>query len=72
MVRRKDLVDIGDKDYAKRQGEFMECQDCGVEFGGTRGDFFMLDMDYLFQCPECDGNNIALVRRESETIIVKQ
>lgn len=73
MIRRKDLVGIGDKDYKyQREYEFMLCQDCGAEFGGTRGDYFMLAMDYIFDCPDCGGNDIALVRRVNKIVIVKQ
>ncbi len=60
MIMRKDLADIGDKDYDKRRGEFMQCQDCGEEFGGTRGDFFTIHMDYILYCPEC-GSEKELV-----------
>ena len=35
MVRRRDLVDIGDKNYEKRAGEFLLCKDCGQEGGGA-------------------------------------
>ena len=64
MVQRKDLVDIGDNDYQQRQGEYIQCQDCGESFGGTRGDFFMQPMDYIFKCPDpdCNGQNVALVK----------
>ncbi len=72
MLRRKDLVDIGDADYKERQDEFMECQDCGGEFGGTRGDFFAISMDDIFYCPECGSINIALVKKVCENVIVKQ
>lgn len=72
MIRRKDLVDISDKDYETRRHEFMQCQNCGEDFGGTRGDFFSLPMDCLFYCPECGNDNIALVRKVCENVIVKQ
>ena len=72
MVRRKDLVDIGDVDYLQRQGEFMQCQDCGTEFGGTRGDYFNLPMDEVFCCLDCGSEDVVLVRRESKIVIVKQ
>jgi len=72
MIKRKDLVDVGDADYDTRQGEFMECQDCGAEMGGTRGDFFSLPMDYIFPCYDCKSENIAIVRRECKNVIIKQ
>ena len=72
MIMRKDLADIGDKDYDKRRGEFMQCQDCGEEFGGTRGDFFTIHMDYILYCPECGSENLALVRNVTTTVILKQ
>ena len=71
MVQRKDLVDISDSDYQQRQGEYMQCQDCGESFGGTCGDFFLLPMDYVFHCPECDSKNIALVRDVTTQEIIK-
>jgi len=72
MIKRKDLVGIGDADYDQRQGEFMQCQDCGAEFDGTRGDYFMLPMDYIFFCPNCGDDDIALIRRVSKIVVVKQ
>lgn len=72
MIMRKDLVDIGDADYKQRQGEFMQCQDCGCEFGGTRGDFFMTNMEATMDCPECESDNIALVRKVCKNVIVKR
>lgn len=72
MIRRKDLVDVGDADYDTRWGEFMQCQDCGEEIGGTQGDFFSLPMDWIFTCPECASRNIAIVRRVVEIVVVKQ
>jgi len=72
MIKRKDLVDIGDADYDTRRNEFMLCQDCGAEFGGTRGDYFMLGMDYIFECPDCGDDDIALVKKVCKNVIVKQ
>lgn len=72
MIRRKDLVDIGDKDYDTRRNEFMQCQDCGEEFNGTQGDFFTIHMDYLLYCPECGSENIAIVKATRVITIVKQ
>ena len=72
MIKRKDLVDVGDADFDTRRNEFMQCQDCGAEFGGTQGDFFMIPMDEAFYCPECAGENIAIVRRVEKIVIVKQ
>ena len=72
MIRRKDLVDVGDADYKERQGEFMQCLDCGVEIGGTRGDFFSVVMDFVFICMGCGSENIAIVKIVRKTVIVKQ
>jgi len=72
MIRRKDLVDVGDADYNKRQDEFMQCQDCGEEFGGTQGDFWSIHMDCLLYCPECGSENIALVEKVYQNVIIKQ
>lgn len=72
MIKRKDLVDITDKDYKTRCDEYMVCQDCMQTFGGTQGDYFMMLMDDVFSCPNCSSKNIALVRDECKTIIVKQ
>lgn len=72
MIKRKDLVDFGNADYDIRRNEFMQCQDCGAEFGGTQGDYFIMPMNDIFYCPECTGDNIALVRRESKIVVVKQ
>lgn len=72
MIMRKDLVDISDKDWDTRRNEFMQCQNCGEEFGGTRGDFFSVGMDFVFICPECASENIAIVRRVSKIVIIKQ
>lgn len=72
MIRRKDLVDIGDADYDQRRDEFMQCQDCGEELGGTRGDFFLMPEDETFVCPECNSENIAIVRRVYEIVVVKK
>jgi len=71
MLRRKDLVDIADKDYKKRQGEFIVCQDCDWESGGTRGDLFMLPLDKVLTCPDCKSDNLALAKIKSELVIVK-
>lgn len=72
MIKRKDLVDIGDADYKQRADEFMQCQDCGEEFGGTQGDFFMMPMNEVFVCPVCHGEDIALVKNVTQTVILKQ
>lgn len=72
MIMRKDLVDVGDKDYDQRRGEFMQCQDCGEEMGGTQGDFFMVEMDYMFSCNGCGSENIAIVRFVHKIVIVNQ
>ena len=72
MIRRKDLVDIGDADYDTRREEFMQCQDCGEEIGGTRGDFFSLPMNWVFHCRECGSGNIAIVRRVSKIVVIKR
>ena len=72
MIKRKDLVDIGDTDIDTRRNEFMQCQDCGEEIGGTRGDYWQMNMDDVFTCPTCENENIAIVRRVCKTVIVKQ
>ena len=72
MIKRKDLVDISDEDYDQRRGEFMQCQDCSCEFGGVQGDFFTIHMDYLLYCPECGNENIALVKKVCQNVIIKQ
>lgn len=72
MIKRKDLVDISDADIDTRRNEFMQCQDCGEEIGGTQGDYFMMAMDDVFTCSECESKNIAIVRRVCKTVIVKQ
>ena len=72
MIMRKDLVDISDTNYDTRRNEFMQCQDCGEDFGGTQGDFFMMSDDALFYCPECGSDNIAIVRRVCKNVIIKQ
>lgn len=72
MVERKDLVDIGDADYDTRRNEFVQCQACGNEFGGTRGDYFQMPMDGVFYCPECGDDNLALVKRVFTIKIIKQ
>lgn len=72
MIRRKDLAGVGDADFDTRRDDFMQCQDCGYEFGGTKGDYFTIPMDYIFHCYECDSENIALVRCSSNIVIVKQ
>lgn len=64
MIKRKDLVDVGDENYNKRQGEFMLCRECENEIGGTRGDFFMVDMNYIFKCGECKSKNLVLVKAD--------
>lgn len=72
MIRRKDLVDVGNADFDTRRSEFMQCQDCGEEIGGTQGDFFLMPMDEVFVCPECRNKNIAIVRLVHKIVIVKQ
>ncbi len=72
MIKRKDLVDVGDKDFDTRRNEFMQCLDCGEEFGGSRGDFFMTNMDATIDCPECESENIAIVRKVYKNVIIKQ
>ena len=72
MIKRKDLVGVGDADYDTRQDEFMQCQDCGGEIGGTRGDFFIIHMDSLLYCSECGSENLAIVKKVCQNVIVKQ
>jgi len=69
MVKRKDIVDIADDNYQQRRNEFMQCQNCGFDFGGTRGDYFGMAMDEVFTCGECGSKDIALVK--AVTTIVK-
>ena len=72
MVKRKDLVDVGDENYNQRQNEYMVCQDCRTIIGGgTSGDYFMLSMDHIFDCPDCLSENIALVKDKITQEIVK-
>jgi len=72
MIKRKDLADISDKNYDSRRSEFMQCLDCGEEFGGTQGDYWSIQMDYVLYCPECNGENIALVKKVCQNVIIKQ
>lgn len=69
MVKVENLTDIGDKDYEKRLGEYMLCQDCGKQWGGTRGDYWNCPKDHIFTCPECNSDNIALVDITTQKII---
>ncbi len=74
MVQRKDLVDINDNNYNQRQGEYMLCQDCGENLGGgTRGDYFTIEMNTIFRCPNpvCRSENIALVKDITTQNIIK-
>ncbi|GAH48211.1 unnamed protein product [marine sediment metagenome] len=72
MVKRKDLVCVGDKDYTERQGEYMLCLDCGNAMGGTQGDFFSIGMNYIIYCSECRSENLALAKDVKNTIILKK
>ena len=72
MVQKKDLVDISDKDYNQRQGEYMQCRDCGESFGGTQGDYFYFDMHYAFECQKCGSENIVLVKDIITQKIIKE
>ena len=74
MVKRKDLTGVGDKDSFVRQGEYMACQqpDCDGILGGTRGDYFELSMDYIFTCPVCGSDNIAIVKDVTTQKIIKR
>ena len=72
MIRRQDLVDIGDTDIDTRRNEFMQCLDCGEEFGGTRGDYWQMSMDAILTCPECKSEDIALVKKVCQNVIIKQ
>ena len=69
MVKRKDLVDIGDKNYNNRRGEFMYCPECDLIYGGTQGDFFMVAMEYEFRCQECKGE-LFLAREKTKIEII--
>jgi len=70
-VKRKDLADIGDRDFSIRQGEYMQCQKCGESIGGTQGDYFMYAMDDVLTCPACQSENLAIVRDIVKTVKVK-
>ena len=74
MVQRKNLTDISDNDYEQRQGEYIKCLICGHSFGGTRGDYFDLPMDYIFKCPisDCGTDNLALVKDITITKIISK
>jgi len=72
MLKRKDLVDVGDSNYGERANEIIECQDCGVESGGTRGDLWQMPMDEVFRCPDCDSTDLALVVKHIIYKIVKE
>lgn len=72
MVMRKDLVDIGDINYHERQGEYLNCRNCGYAFGGTRGDYFLFDMDDILSCAYCGSQDLAIVRDVTTQFIVKQ
>jgi Zn finger protein HypA/HybF involved in hydrogenase expression len=72
MVRVKDLVDVGDKNYDKRQGEVMYCNNCDSEIGGTRGEIFMTDKEQVMTCPECGSDKISLVKKVTRYEVVKQ
>lgn len=73
MIKRKDLTDIGDEDYRQRRDEFIQCQNCCLEFGGTRGDFWDLSLDHVLICPDCGLRDaLAIVRKKISYEIVKQ
>lgn len=71
MITKADLTDIGDSDYGIRQGELVHCRDCSNDFGGTRGDYWLIAADEVFECPICGNTKLALVRYESKRITVK-
>lgn len=62
MVRRRDLVDISDWNYAERAAEYMLCSNCELPIGGTRGDYWHLPMDKVITCPTCGSERLAIVR----------
>lgn len=72
MIQRKDLADIGDENYGDRIGEYLVCQHCSTFFGGTRGDYWGMEMSDPIRCPECEGIDLALVRDKTERIVIKQ
>ena len=72
MIMRKDLTDVGDADYRDRQSEFIRCMDCGMESGGTRGDFWELAMDTFLRCGQCGSENLAIVRKHILKEIIKE
>jgi len=69
MIARKDLAEIGDEN---RHNEYVLCSDCGEQFGGTRGDYFMQAMDTPFTCPCCKSTNLALAVNVTTIRIIKQ
>ena len=71
-VFKRDLADIGDANYNKRRGEFILCEVCGNEFGGTRGDYFNMPDNQEFECPAC-GNDaeLYLVKKVEKYVRVK-
>jgi len=71
MVMKKDLTDVGDKDYESRKDEFIFCPRCGGETSGTRGDYWSLPDEYVFKCG-CGCADLALVRRKVELQVIKQ
>ena len=71
MIRREDLVDIGDDNFNKRRNEVMRCLKCDEIMGGTRGDYWQHDMEYIFHCTECGSEDIALVVPVTEYKIIK-
>jgi len=71
MVMKKDLVDVGDKDYDQRQGEFVFCPKCSNEFGGTRGDYFLASPEHIFVCDVCTNKDLQLVRRVCTLEVIK-
>ena len=62
MVKVKDLSGIGDNDRHLRQTEYVQCQECNDNFGGTRGDYWEYPPDHIFTCSECGSKNLAIIQ----------
>lgn len=71
MVKVKDLTAIEDKDYVQRDDELLYCFACRCEYGGTRGDFWLLPEERVLSCPQC-RRPLDLVRKKVSYIEVKK
>ena len=34
--------------------KILHCPECGAEYSGNAGDYFMVPDDYVFHCQECE------------------